>query len=445
MTIRIRTKIILSFASTLIPLLLLLFTAYYSRSLLFNELLNLYHVYHLRVLTNTSLSIDRAIMPFNDYLITGDLREKERFRKITGEVERNFQELEMIELDRKHLELTKAARARFRLLREKGEALFSIQNPVGSRYGARVMQELDDLAYQIIGDFMDKHYEMTRIEMEEKVAYTGAARKKVDIVLLSGALGSLIIAAIFGFYLNKSIVKPIGKFTEGALIIGKGRLDHRIEIRDGLEINLLAEEFNRMTDRLEDSRRNLEKKIEERTRELNELNRTLKEISIRDGLTSLYNYRYFYERLDEEIKRAARYKHPLSLIMADVDYFKKINDTYGHSTGDGFLKGVAKCIKENTRETDIAARYGGEEFSIILPETGREGAKNLAEKIRSCVMDCISCSDGSLPEYNLTMSLGVATFPDDSSGLEGLIKEADRALYRAKEGGRNRVEAANKV
>ncbi len=159
-------------------------------------------------------------------------------------------------------------------------------------------------------------------------------------------------------------------------------------------------------------------------------------LSETDRLTGLYNKGKFNEVLQQEIQRAKRYKRPLSLIIFDIDHFKKINDTYGHKVGDEVLKELANIIKKNIRKTDFAARWGGEEFVILAPETNLEGAKKLAEKLRQAVENHKFPTVGKV-----TISLGVAQLEPDEKP-EDFIVRADMALYKAKEGGRNRVEVA---
>jgi len=162
-------------------------------------------------------------------------------------------------------------------------------------------------------------------------------------------------------------------------------------------------------------------------------------LSITDGLTGLYNARYFYERLEVEMSRARRYKHELTLFMLDLDFFKRYNDTYGHLVGDEALKHLAGILKENTRETDTVARYGGEEFCVLLPETEPEKALVLAERIRKAVeVAGFYTGAGKAPD-SLTVSVGVATFTDEILEAEELVRMADKALYCAKESGRNKV------
>ncbi len=164
-----------------------------------------------------------------------------------------------------------------------------------------------------------------------------------------------------------------------------------------------------------------------------------KELSITDDLTGLYNRRYFNQRFDREVLRAKRYRRPLSILMVDIDYFKSYNDINGHLLGDDVLKKVAYLIESNLRKADIVARYGGEEFVILLPEINKSHADQVAEKLRRTVELRHFPKEQYLPNKNLTISIGLATLPDDSTNSRELIEFADRALYRAKAEGRNRV------
>ncbi|MFH1199310.1 MAG: sensor domain-containing diguanylate cyclase [Candidatus Omnitrophota bacterium] len=166
-------------------------------------------------------------------------------------------------------------------------------------------------------------------------------------------------------------------------------------------------------------------------------NARLYHLAITDGMTQLRIHRYFQQRLEEEIIRASKFNHKLSLIMSDIDHFKTFNDTYGHQEGDIVLIETAKIFRMNVREVDIAARYGGEEFAIILPETGAEEAAKIAEDLRKKVeAHEYPSKQGKL---KVNVSLGVSTYPDNAKEKDHLIEAADKALYKAKESGRNRV------
>ena len=165
--------------------------------------------------------------------------------------------------------------------------------------------------------------------------------------------------------------------------------------------------------------------------------------AITDPLTELYNYRYFLLQLNREVSRAQRHKSVFSLIMIDIDFFKNYNDAYGHQTGDLILRRIAQAMLENTRNSDMVCRYGGEEFCIICPELSKEDAKKTAEKLRQIVQALELPKIKSIPTENLTISSGIASFPDDGSNAYQLIQNADKALYKAKESGRNQVCVIN--
>ena len=168
-----------------------------------------------------------------------------------------------------------------------------------------------------------------------------------------------------------------------------------------------------------------------------------KELSIKDGLTNSLNRRKFNMDIVNEIKRAKRYHRDLSLLMIDIDWFKKYNDFHGHTSGDSVLRELVRLIKKESRETDRLYRYGGEEFIIILPETGKLEAVGLANRLREEVQKKIFAGEElSQPKTALTISIGVSSFPDDGEGIKQLIDAADKALYTAKEKGRNQVCAA---
>jgi diguanylate cyclase (GGDEF)-like protein len=172
---------------------------------------------------------------------------------------------------------------------------------------------------------------------------------------------------------------------------------------------------------------------------LRDMYRTAEEHALTDGLTGLYNYRFFKRQMVREYHRAQRHNTTFSLAILDVDFFKNYNDTHGHPAGDEVLKVIANILRNCTRRTDIVARYGGEEFCVILPETPKSSAISMAEKIREKVYETDFPKQETQPNGHLSVSIGVATFPDDAEKVELLIEKADESLYQAKRSGRNRV------
>ncbi len=203
-----------------------------------------------------------------------------------------------------------------------------------------------------------------------------------------------------------------------------------------IELSLLNMSYEQINRELVQSKMQLEKL----TAELEEKNAYLEEIASLDGLTQIYNHRYFQEALDKEISRSIRQENELSLILADIDNFKKFNDFYGHQAGDYVLKELASLCTEVIREYDLMARYGGEEFVFILPETNEKEALLVAEKLRSAIEQHAFHYDGE--DYRVTSSFGVAVFSGTGKPMKKteLIERADKALYTAKKKGRNRVE-----
>lgn len=172
---------------------------------------------------------------------------------------------------------------------------------------------------------------------------------------------------------------------------------------------------------------------------LKKSNQALMELSNTDPLTKLSNRRFLMKTLEKELQRCERSQKSLALIMVDIDHFKSINDSYGHQQGDIVLKTLANQMKARLRDYDLAARFGGEEFALVLPETSLADAIRVADRLRTAVKDLRFT--GEFAEIRLTISLGVATYPHNKiRTVDDLIREADRALYNAKEKGRNRVE-----
>jgi len=166
----------------------------------------------------------------------------------------------------------------------------------------------------------------------------------------------------------------------------------------------------------------------------------LQQLSIYDPLTEVYNRRYFDMRYDNEFSRAKKYKHNLAVLMVDIDYFKKVNDNYGHLAGDAVLHEVAAGIKASIREVDFVARLGGEEFAVVLAETAQDGALMVAERIRAKIAGrTIQAFD---EQIQISVSIGVAVYPANTVNADMLIEAADKFLYKAKEAGRNRVVSA---
>ncbi|MEJ2468776.1 MAG: GGDEF domain-containing protein, partial [Campylobacterales bacterium] len=207
------------------------------------------------------------------------------------------------------------------------------------------------------------------------------------------------------------------------------------------DVKRAKQKLERQNTLLLEDKATLENLVKARTAELDALNETLlkkleyiSHIASHDPLTSVYNRYMFEELVQKEISRARRYERPLSFIMTDVDYFKKINDTYGHKTGDAVLAGIAGTLKHSVRDSDYVARWGGEEFVIILPDTTKQQACALAEVLRGSIAQV-----GFEKEITLTCSFGVTGLREGDT-VSSVFNRIDTALYRAKEFERNNVQ-----
>jgi len=209
-----------------------------------------------------------------------------------------------------------------------------------------------------------------------------------------------------------------------------------------IENALLHDRSKRSEEGLRRAHNELESKVQERTSELAEANAKLRELSITDDLTGLFNRRYLVRALEAEFIRAIRYKRNFSVLLIDIDYFKQINDRYGHSCGDAVLIKLASLIRGCLRSSDTVARYGGDEIAILLPETEKSKATEVAEKLRGLIEE--TCFEWHGKAFNVTCSIGIATAPDDRiADWNDLLDKADQALYRGKRTGKNVVLAFN--
>ncbi|MGQ9804516.1 MAG: diguanylate cyclase [Chlorobiales bacterium] len=252
----------------------------------------------------------------------------------------------------------------------------------------------------------------------------------------------LILAAVFlpiliavGITIYTTTASPIEKLTKIIKSVSENDFKDMSAVVKGSEEFIEKRKSNDEVSRLARALRNLGQQIEDKTNELERL-------IITDEKTKLFNFRHFKSEMQAEIARAKRFGESVSLIMIDVDKFKHYNDTNGHVLGDEALIKVGKLIKNICRETDKPARFGGEEFAVLLPKTGKEEAVIFADRIRKAIEEAVFVNQEKQPGGNFTASLGVATYPDDCVDAETLVNSADKALYKAKEKGRNRVEVS---
>ncbi|OGQ58939.1 MAG: hypothetical protein A3J24_08325 [Deltaproteobacteria bacterium RIFCSPLOWO2_02_FULL_53_8] len=253
-----------------------------------------------------------------------------------------------------------------------------------------------------------------------ELVYVEAAilRNNIIAIVING-----VLVAVLAYVIGNYLTVPLRELAKATSKVASGEMPN-VDIRREDEIGRLSDSFNIMVGAI--------KKRDE----------ALEALAMTDGLTAIYNHRYFEAALEKEVKSALRYGRPLSLLMSDVDWFKNYNDRNGHAQGDMALRRIADVFSKSVREVDVAARYGGEEFAVILPETDGIEAVKIAERIRKHVQDERIPFEETQPKGDMTVSIGVATLPLVAGDAHSLIIAADKALYRAKEEGRNRVVQA---
>ena len=289
---------------------------------------------------------------------------------------------------------------------------------------------------------------MTGVELLTKVAH--AQPSAVRILVTASERVEDVKQAVNEARVHRYVQKPLRPIELVRLVSGAIR---EVELEE--ENKKLVVELKQKNDllsmalaKVQAHERMLEKEVQLRTSELKKLVAELEELALRDGLTGLYNHRFFQEALATELARCARYQAITSVIFLDVDHFKNYNDLNGHPAGDALLKILGRIVADTGdmpelrfrgRLSDIAARYGGEEFAIILPETDKEGAMIRADRLRQTIAEFPFAHRELQPSGIVSVSVGVSTYPEDGVTKQDLLESADQALYAAKRAGRNQV------
>ena len=306
-----------------------------------------------------------------------------------------------------------------------------------------------------------------------------------DLILLD-----VMMPKLNGFEVCERLkTDPTTKIIPVIMVTALNEIEDKIKATEAGADDFVSKPFNKLEllTRVKSLLRikQLHDELRAKVRELEQARERLRQLAITDGLTGLYNHRYLKEHLEQELLRANRHQSRVSVVMLDIDHFKKFNDIFGHPAGDTILRTIARLLKDNIRKIDIAARYGGEEFCLVLIETNKAAATVAAEKVRRLVeahqfdisndghpasnfspglaplagwtpsagvetqlaeLATATSADGHSPpgnhfafNHHLTISMGVATFPDDAIALSQLIEVADQRLYKAKKQGRNQV------
>lgn len=263
------------------------------------------------------------------------------------------------------------------------------------------------------------------LETSKKEALKPLVLFRRQILLIALALAGIFLVP--ALLLARALVLPLEELSKVSKQIRSGNLGLQVKTRRGGELGQFISTFNSMSLTLAESLEEITAKNEE-----------LHMMSITDPLTGRYNRRYIEDYLPRELDLAERTKDPLTLLMIDLDHFKEYNDTYGHIAGDMALKQLSEVLVETVRKTDVVARYGGEEWIVCLSHTSKKGGTEIAEKVRKAVEQEVFTPKGQ--ETSLTVSIGIATAPEDGTSYAGILEAADTAMYFAKAGGRNRIK-----
>ena len=310
--------------------------------------------------------------------------------------------------------LVPAGLIRTQLTPSIARALFALE-------GEGSLEYIDPLGSEVVGtlDPVPEPDWAVVAEITTEEAFVQIAELRNQTIVVVSAL--LLSIGLLAYLLVLLIVRPLDRLTAGAARVAGGDLEVDLPVVTRGELGYLTQVFNTMVSRLRGGREELEK------------------LSVTDGLTGLFNRDHLMVTVGMEIARADRQEAPFTVLMIDLDHFKKYNDTHGHLAGDEVLAKIGAVFGDCTREVDYAARYGGEEFLVMLPQTDLSGASEVAERIRARFADeAVQTADG----LAITLSIGIAEYPQHGDTAESIISAADAALYQAKRGGRNRVVSA---
>ena len=267
---------------------------------------------------------------------------------------------------------------------------------------------------------------------------------ETSVVIYAIETITITLALVIGIVLSFFISRPLEKLSAHTGKVAKGRFIPYPYGQGAQEIQDLTSHFNYMIGALKDLNDNLQQKVLERTAELDEANKKLRELSVTDELSGLFNRRYINDILNKEINRSKRYGLHLTFVMLDIDHFKQVNDKWGHDVGDTVIRELSACLKSVARTSDTVGRLGGEEFCLVLPETTPEASQAILERMRKTIATKIYYPRGlDGPTFFITCSFGVTELNAEHDTRDTLMKRADEALYKAKNDGRNRVIVQN--
>ncbi|MDH5389090.1 MAG: diguanylate cyclase [Gammaproteobacteria bacterium] len=422
----LRQRFILTATMMLVPLATLIVIQYSVFNSTITHLNNVieHSSFELTNIKQLQQAIHMAVMAPNDYIVHGNVNERENYTASSDKATATINN--MLKVMAEHpdeLDLLNQVDQLWRQIEQKALNILATTNPVGNNAMAEEMESLDALSEQI-APILEQMFNIVTLEIAEESEDADHLRNIMIILIIGGTSISALMILWLTRTLAKAVVKPICCLKNAANRVGDGDYSTCLSWDRLDEIGELSKSFDAMTEYLEKAHTKLEL------------------LACQDSLTGILNRREFDRRFSNELSRAVRYKHDLSLIMIDIDLFKQVNDKHGHLTGDYVLQTFATLVEKTIRDIDQFSRYGGEEFVLILPEVGREGARILAERIRTLV-EGTSFGEADGEPVHITISAGIACYPNNGTSEKEIIDSADKMLYQAKHSGRNRVDCAD--
>ena len=419
----VKTRLAIAMGAMFVPLVVLAGGAlfYFERGISAFEKIENQSLEDLFPVANLESLIIETSSPVKDYMTNGDYAAQTRFLRSSQEIEQTFTALLAVSsnLPEKKI-LLQASYRQWQQALVVGKTVFAYHHPATNPRAVQAAEGFYERNFQAVSS-LDRLYKiLTHFQIAETLNQAEKAKRKVRAIVVVAFLLGAGVAIVTSTIVVRSIVQPLSVLEKGVAHLGNGDFSHRINLTNQDELGQLAVAFNLMIAKLEQSQT------------------ALKNLATLDELTGVYNRREFNLQLKNELERSGRYGHCFTLLLLDIDYFKKLNDTYGHQAGDLALRKIAALFKQEFRDLDRVSRYGGEEFIVILPETLSATAYVVAERIRQLISTHAIPIDKN-QTVNVTVSGGLATFPKDGIEAKSLIHCADQALYAAKYSGRNQI------
>ena len=413
----LRRQILIGTFSLLIPLVALAGAGYYiylNTVASFDSVMDEVFLHGLPVGEVREL-LFQVSLPVTNHLISSNREEREKYIRIKKLINQMLEDAIAARADdnsQSNKEMIRQASVEWQIAMVHADNLVLRRDEISEEEATRLFNQFDHHLGLAIAEVLLYHQNInqTIINKRENVDKHLKNVRFISVVII---IIAFLVSVIIILFFVRNVILPLQAIEKGAVQFGQGDFSRRIEITARNELGKLAVTFNSMADKLED-------------------------IATRDGLTNLLNKKAILQILESELTRARRHETTLSLMMLDLDYFKKINDTYGHQAGDAVLVTASGLIEKYVRGIDFVGRYGGEEIIIVLPDTSETESVEIAERIRRCLASTpIAVSESKF--VNVTVSIGIAMFPNDGIDQEDLLKNADLAMYQAKGAGRNQV------